>query len=94
MFFVVFCESLNISAQELSDDNLKIELNKYLQFDSWPGKSNVVRDGINLSSIELTSLQNAKKISMGKYFFLFRLENGNIFIKHVTNWKIGENDFL
>lgn len=94
VFILILCNVINISAQNLDDDSLKKEFKKSLKFDSWTGKSNIVRDGINLSALKLTSLQTARKIVKEKNFILFRMENGEHFIKHVGNWKIGDDDFL
>jgi hypothetical protein len=93
ILFSIFI-TYNISAQNFDDVKLREEYKKSFEFGSWSGKSNIVRDGINLKTLELTSLETATKIFKEKDFFLYRLENGQNYIKHVSNWMIDVDDFL
>lgn len=93
---IIFFTSVpnNLFAQSVALDNSEEYLRNALDYTTWAGKYDNVRNGINLSTEKLLSLSNVTEVKPNNLFFLSQDSDGNYFVKYRSQWQKTETDFM
>ncbi len=78
---------------DISENDERKELKRSLNFDDWPGKTNEIRNGINLSNLKIPVLVDTHEIKPKYLFFVSKKDNGELFVKYRSQWHLTKIDF-
>jgi hypothetical protein len=93
IFSVTDLSTGNVQAQS-DDDQTLARLKELSDFNNWPGKTELNRDGINFSKYVIPSL--SKYIKDKRYETPFSLHNDqeDVFVEHHSRWQKTSVDFI
>jgi len=95
VFMLISCQLAKTTEAQSNSNGESIEgLKELADFDNWPGKSGLVRDGLNLSKCIIPSLSGIAEFKNDqKHFFTWEIEE-ELLIKYSSKWQTSPENFL